>query len=143
MNRLSYWKTVACLMALVLVSGLLGGLLGRRYAQIECARRSDPSHWNETATRELIRTVKPTPQQRAKLQEHLDAAVEDLKAIRTDTIARSANVVRRLVDQVEKELTPEQQVAFQRLKPKESDLSNLNLLNVKTRVKTGVKTGEK
>jgi hypothetical protein len=123
------------LIALILVSGLLGGLLGRRYAQIECARRSDPSHWNVAAMRALQRTVKPTPAQREKLQQDLDAAVEQLQAIRADTIARSSQVVRQLVAQVEKELTPEQRVAFQRIVPKESEFSNLNLLNVETRKK--------
>ena len=135
MNRTGYWKTTACLIALILVSGLLGGLLGRRYARIECARRSDPSHWNETAMRALQRTVKPTPAQREKLQQELDVAVEQLQAIRADTIARSSQVVRQLVAQVEKGLTSEQRVAFQRIVPKESDLSNLNLLNVETRKK--------
>jgi hypothetical protein len=135
MNRTGYWKTTACLLGLILVSGLLGGLLGRRYAQIECARRSDPSHWNESAMRALDRTVRPTPTQREKLQQDLDAAVEQLKAIRADTIARSSQVMRRLVEQVEKELTPEQRIAFKRMEPRESDLSNLNLLNVETRKK--------
>jgi hypothetical protein len=135
MNRTGYWKTVGCLTALVLVSSLLGGLLGRHYGRMECARRADPSHWNEYAMRELVRTVKPTPKQCQTLQKDLDAAVEQLKAIRADTIARSSQVVRQLVEQVETELTPEQRVAFQRIKPKDRDLSNLNLLNVETRKK--------
>ena len=65
----------------------------------------------------------------------MDAVVAELIAIRTDTIARSAQVVRRLVEQVEQELTPEQRRAFERMKPKDSDLSTLNLLNVQTRGK--------
>jgi hypothetical protein len=130
MNGRGSWKTVLCLAAMVLVSGLLGGLIGRRWARMEFERRSDPSHWNQTAMRDLDRTLKPTPQQRRKIQDHLDAAVEELKHVRAETISRSAAIVMRLVDQVDKELTPEQQAAFTRMKPKPSDLSNLNLLNV-------------
>jgi hypothetical protein len=135
MNRLRYWEMVACLLALALVSGLAGGLLGHRCARIEFARRGDPGKWNETATRELVRTVKPTPEQREKLQKLMDAAVAELTAIRADTIARSVRVVKRLVEQVDAELTPEQREAFARMKPKESELSTLNLLNVETRRK--------
>jgi hypothetical protein len=107
-------------------------MIGRRWARMEFERRSDPSHWNQTAMRDLDRTLKPTPQQRRKIQDHLNAAVEELKHVRAETISRSAAIVMRLVDKVDKELTPEQQAAFTRMKPKPSDLSNLNLLNVET-----------
>jgi len=132
MNRRGVWKTVTCLVGLALVSAALGGLLGRRLARSEFAHRSDPSHWNETAMRNLERTLKPTPEQQRKIQDYLDSAVAELTAIRAETIHRSAAIVIRLVDQVDKELTPEQRTAFERIKPKPSDLSNLNLLNVGT-----------
>jgi hypothetical protein len=132
MNGRIAWKTVLCLAALVLVSGLLGGLIGRQWTRMEFERRSDPSYWNQTAMRDLDRTLKPTPPQRRKIQEQLDAAVEELKGVRAETIRRSAAIVMRLVDQVDDELTPEQRVAFTRMKPKPSDLANLNLLNVET-----------
>jgi len=65
----------------------------------------------------------------------LDVAVEELKNVRTETIRRSAEIVMRLVGEVENELTSEQRVAFERLKPKQSELSDLDLLNVETRKK--------
>jgi len=135
MNGRGSWKIVVCLVGLVLVSGLLGGLVGQRYARREFQQRSDPSRWNETAMRDVERAVKPTPAQRQKIQDHLDVAVEELKNVRAETIRRSAEIVMRLVGQVENELTPEQRVAFERLKPKPSDLSDLDLLNVETRKK--------
>jgi hypothetical protein len=133
MNERGSWKTVLCLVGLVAVSGLTGGLLGRQWARHEFQRRSDPSHWNETAMRDVERVVKPTPQQREKIQACLDAAVEELKTVRADTIQRSVAIVTRLIDQVDRELTPEQRVAFDRIRPKPSDLPSLNLLNVQTR----------
>ena len=129
------WKTVLCLIALAAVSAAAGGFVGRRLARNEYERRSDPSHWNETAMRELERKLKPTPPQREKIHAHMDAAVAELVRIRTETIDRSAAVVRRLVEQVDQELTPEQRPAFERLKPKPSDLKNLNLLNVDAKAK--------
>jgi len=129
------WKMVICLVALVLVSGLAGAIAGRRYAQIEFQGRSDPSHWNETAMRDFEKAVKPTPEQRRIIQNDLDVAVEELKAVRADTIRRSTAIVMRLVGQVDEVLTPEQRVGFERFKPKESDLMDLNVLNVEPRKK--------
>lgn len=65
----------------------------------------------------------------------MDAAVEELTKVRAETISRSVAIVMRLVDQVEGELAPEQRAGFARMKPNASDLSSLNLLNVKTRKK--------
>ena len=52
------------------------------------------------------------------------------EAIRLETIARSTNVIWRLVSQVEEELTPEQRRAFEAMKPKASELT-LDVLKVK------------
>jgi hypothetical protein len=133
MSARGSWKMVLCLAALVFVSVMVGGLLGRHYTRFEFSRRSDPGHWNETVVRDLDRALKPTPEQREKIQGHIDAAVEELKDVRAETIRRSTAIVTRLVEQVDKELTPEQRAAFARFKPKPRDLSNLNLLNVETR----------
>lgn len=124
------WKTAFCLVALALVSAAVGGLIGRRLAYREFNRRSDPVNWNETALRELEQKLKPTPPQMAKIREHMDRAVGDMVRVRTETIERSTAIIVRLVDQVEKELTPEQQRTFATMKPKPAELSNLNLLRV-------------
>jgi hypothetical protein len=127
------WKPVLCLAALMLVSGLVGGLIGRRFARTEFERRSDPQHWNETAMRNLERRLNPTAGQHQKIQGYLDAAVEELTGVREDTARRSAAIIERLLEQVDKELTPEQQAAFAEMKPKPGTLANLNWLNVKRR----------
>ena len=131
MNR-GVWKTVICLVALAAVSAAVGGLVGRRLARREFERRSDPVNWNEAALRDLERKLKPTLPQLEKIRGHMDAAVADLIRVRTETIKQSTAIVLRLVEQVEKELTPEQRRAFAALKPKPAELSNLKLLNVDT-----------
>ncbi len=130
MSLLRHWKIVACLAALVFASGLAGLLWGQRLARVKLEQRNDPDTWNESAMRTFERTVKPTAEQRPRIQACLEAAVNDLKAIRADTLARSTNVIWRLVNQVEKELTPEQRAAFERMKPRQSDLTTLEILRV-------------
>ena len=130
MKGVLYWKIALCLAALVVVSGLVGALIGHGVARRQLESRNDPGSWNEHVARTFDRIVKPDPEQGARIQVHLDQAVRELQAIRLETITRSTNVIWRLVGQVEKELTPEQRKAFDTMKPKPADLT-LDVLKVK------------
>ncbi len=121
-------RIVADLVALALVSALVGGLIGRRWARTELDSRNNPANWNEHVSREFERIVKPTPEQGPKVQAHLDRAVRELQAIRRETLAKTTNVIGRLAAEVEAELTPEQRQAFQAMKPKPGEL-DLEVLN--------------
>jgi hypothetical protein len=120
---------VLCLVGLSLVSGLAGGLIGHRVARRQLEARNNPENWNEHVGQEFERIVKPTPEQAPRIQAHLDRAVQDLLAIRSNTITRTTNVIWRLVAEVERELTPEQRRAFEVMKPKPADLT-LDMLKV-------------
>lgn len=121
-------RILADLVALAVVSAIVGGLIGRRIGRLEMEARNNPSTWNEHVSREFDRIVKPTPDQTPRVQAHLDRAVRELQAIRQDTVARSTNVIGRLIAEVEKELTPDQRKAFETMKPKPGDL-DLDVLN--------------
>lgn len=130
MKWVPHWKIALCLAALVVVSGLVGALVGHRVARRQLEARNDPVSWNEHVSRTFDRIVRPDPEQGARIQVHLDQAVRDLQVIRLETIARSTNVIWHLVGEVEKELTPEQRKAFDTMKPKPADLT-LDVLMVK------------
>ncbi len=130
MNVIRHWRIVAALAAVVLCSGLTGGLIGYRWARRDLEARNNPANWNEHVSREFDRIVKPGPEQATRIQQHLDEAVRELQTIRLETIGRSTNVIWRLVGQVEQELTPSQRQAFEVMKPKPSDLT-LDVLKVK------------
>ena len=123
MNALRSWKFGLCLVGIILAAALSGALLGHRFARRQIDARNNPENWNEHVSREFDRIVKPTPAQSSVIQSHLDQAVRELQAIRMDTIARSTNVIWRLVTEVERELTPEQRLAFEAMKPKPADLT--------------------
>jgi hypothetical protein len=129
MKLLSHPKTVSSLVALMLVCGLAGFLVGHRMVRKQIEVRNDPGAWNEHVSREFDRIVQPTPEQGVRIQASLDQAVKELQDIRLDTIAKSTNVIWRLIAEVEKELTPEQLKAFEQMKPGPSDLT-LDLLRI-------------
>lgn len=135
MKPSQYWKVAAALVALIVVSGLVGAFLGIRVARIRQGQVSNPAHWNESVMKTLDHKLKPTPDQRRKFQAAIDAAVDELKSIRGETVQRSAKVINRLVAQVEAELTPDQKTAFESMKPKEQELNSLDVLKVEPRKK--------
>ena len=132
MNPLRSWKAGLCLLGIIVATSLSGGLIGHRVARRQLDARNDPETWNKHVAREFDHLVKPTPAQGAVIQAHLDRAVRELQDIRMETIARSTNVIGRLIAEVEKELTPEQRQAFEAMKPKPADLT-LDLLNVESK----------
>ena len=132
MKGLRHPWMVLCLAALMLVSGLAGFLLGHRVARRQNEVRNDPVAWNEHVAREFDRIVQPTAEQGSRIQDYLDHAVKELQEIRLETIAKSTNVIWRLIGRVQKELTPEQLKAFEVIKPRPADL-NLDLLKVAPR----------
>jgi hypothetical protein len=117
------------LLAIIVLSGFAGGLIGHRAARRQIEKRNDPESWNEHVARVFERTVKPTPEQGVKIQVHLDQAVRALQAIRLETIERSTNVIGRLVAEVDRELTPDQRRAFETMKPRPGELT-LDVLKV-------------
>jgi hypothetical protein len=130
MNLRRYRLVLLCLASLSLVSALAGGLIGHRIARRQLEARNNPENWNEHVVQEFDRVVQPTPEQAPKIQAHLDRAVQDLLVIRAETIARTTNVIWRLVAEVEQELTPEQRQAFQVMKPRPGELG-LDMLKVR------------
>jgi hypothetical protein len=120
---------VATLVGIALISAAAGGALGYRFGRQEMRHRADPETWHERASRRFQEMVRPTPDQEARLGAHLDAALNELRAIRQDAITRSAATIERLVTAVEGELTPEQKTAFERIKPRREEL-NLDLLQL-------------
>lgn len=135
MSVFRHWKIILALAAVVAASGLTGVLLGHGMARRQFNTRNDPANWNEHVAAEFDRVVKPNPEQATQIQAHLDRAVRELQTIRLETIARSTNVIWRLVSEVDHELTPEQREAFEVMKPKASDLT-IDVLKVQPQ-KTG------
>jgi hypothetical protein len=134
MNLKRYGIIVLCLVGLALVSGLAGGLIGHRVARCRLEARNNPENWNEHVIQDFQRIVNPTAEQGPKIQAHLDRAVQELLVIRAETIARTTNVIWRLVAEVDQELTPEQRKAFAVMKPQPADV-NLDMLKVGSKTK--------
>jgi phosphomannomutase len=122
------------LLGIVLASGYAGARFGYDKAKRDMRARHNPEQWNERAMRGIEEGLKLSPEQRQKIQRLIDAAVDDMKVVRVETVERTTGIVKKLVVDVENELTEEQRVKFSKMKPKQSDMS-LDLLKVEPRKK--------
>lgn len=127
----SRWKIAALLVALILAAMVAGAFIGAHLERKKHRRRSQPAAWNVEAMKAIERQVELTPEQRARVQQIIDAGVVDLQRVRKETIASADAVVERMIGQIRPELTPGQQPMFDELVSKRYEAS-LDLLNVES-----------
>ena len=113
---MKHWKIISALLAIVLLSGYGGGIVGFRLAKEQARRRSNPEAWNVIAMRVLESRLKLTPAQMEKVHAVMDANVVDLTAVREETVGKTNVILDRMIAQIEKELTPEQAVELLKLR---------------------------
>lgn len=111
--RKSRTKAVLFMLLLVFIGIVTGFFLGTVVAK----KKEDPLFWKE-AVRKQLSKLHPTPEQRQKLEQRTDSAVQEVVVIKADVIKKLQDVVERAVADIDKELTPEQRKTFEKLKPK-------------------------
>ena len=113
---MKHWKIILALVAIVLLSGYGGGIVGYRVAKEKARRRSNPEAWNVIAMRVLESRLRLTPAQMEKVHAVMDANVIDLTAVREETVGKTNVILDRMIAQIEKELTPEQAAELLKLR---------------------------
>jgi hypothetical protein len=114
MSILRHWKIVVALTALFIVGVATGAVL--TVGVIRHKLTSNNNDWPQTAYRLYKHRLKLTPEQDEKLKPTFAHAGDDLRAIRRDTMLNIFGVIRQVNTDVEKELTPEQKVEFEKLR---------------------------
>lgn len=122
-------KIILLLIVLMIISGLAGACIGICVGKAQVRKRSVPAVWNVEAMRTLQRKLDLTPEQAAKVQAVLDVGVEELRAVRADTLSRTDKIINRLAGEIEPMLTEEQRPVFRKLVEERAQAS-LEMLNV-------------
>jgi hypothetical protein len=120
---------ILLLIALRIISGLAGTCIGIRIGKDRARKRSVPEAWNVEAMKSLQRKLSLTPEQAAKVQAVLDSGVDELRGVRSDTLARTDKIINRLVSEIEPVITEEQRPLFHQL-VEERAKASLEMLNV-------------
>jgi hypothetical protein len=122
-------KIILLLVVLMLISSLAGTCIGIRVGKAQARKRSVPAVWNVEAMKTLHRKLDLTPEQVPKVQAVLDIGVEELRAVRADTLARTDKIINRLAGEIEPVLTEVQRPIFRKLVEERAQAS-LEMLNV-------------
>jgi predicted Holliday junction resolvase-like endonuclease len=122
-------KIILLLIVLMIISGLAGTCIGIRVGKAQARKRSIPEAWNVRAMNTLQRKLALTPEQASKVQAVLDSGVDELRALRTDTLERTDKVINRLVGEIEPVLTEEQRPNFHILVEERAKASLDEMLN--------------
>jgi cell division protein FtsN len=110
-------KVVLLLSLLITVSVGVGFFLGIVLSSVINKKKEDPVFWKQAATKHLEK-LHPTEEQRIKFEARTDSAVQELTALQKEGITRIWDVINRASTDIEKELTPEQRVIFEKIKPR-------------------------
>ena len=110
-------KATLLMTFLVFAGVVIGFFLGLIVAGGVAKRKENPEFWKQSVHKQLDK-LKPTPEQRQKLEARTDSAVQELATIKVDTIKKVWTIVEATLADLDKELTPEQRVTFDKLKPK-------------------------
>lgn len=111
-------KVAFLITVLVLVSMVVGFIMGAIVAKAVAKKKDNPIFWKKAAMTQLNK-LHPTEEQKKKFEVRVDSAVKELVAIRKDTVTRIQGVVGKAVGDIDKDLTPEQKVIYDKIKPKD------------------------
>lgn len=113
-------RTKAVLLMMLLVGGgmIAGFFIGIILSSVIAKKKEKPDFW-KAAVHKQLEKLHPTDDQRKKFDARTNSAVQELVVIRKTAISQVWDVVERAVADIDKELTPEQRVKFNKdLKPK-------------------------
>jgi hypothetical protein len=130
MNPARNPRILLTLLAIVAVSALAGGFAGARLERDRIRHHFNPETWNDYAMRLLEDRLHLADDQRGRIQAAIDRAVLDMKGVHRETVQRTVDIVKRMLGEIDRELTPEQRKIAETLAPREEQLT-IDLLKVK------------
>lgn len=113
-------SAIVLISLLVVVSVGVGFFLGVIVHGAVVKKKEDPKFWREAALKHLAK-IHPTEAQQKVLEQHVDVAVKELTELRKEAIKDIWLIVDRAVASIDKELTAEQRIAFDKIKPRDKD----------------------
>ncbi len=110
------WKISLVLVAIFVAGAISGSVLTIITVKRFVDRGRGPEIWTGAMMRLYKEELQLTPEQEAHLRPMMEEAGRELHVTRQHAIMESGFVIRRMNDAIEKELTPEQKVRFDKLR---------------------------
>jgi hypothetical protein len=116
MNQIARWKIVLSLVAIFLAGSVTGALFTVGIVKHEVRRQSDPNQWSQLTMQRWKTRLHLTAAQEEKLKPIVEATVNELRALRTNDLRQTDEILARAQTRIDPELTPEQRVRLQKMR---------------------------
>lgn len=110
-----YWKIALCFLGVFLAGGVVGGMLTATVVRQAVVRRLNPQNWDKLVLRAMDRNLNLSPEQRAKIEPMVAAAVTDWRAEHAEAVSHYRQTWQQLKTNVNTVLDPEQQKKLEAL----------------------------
>jgi hypothetical protein len=114
----SSWKLVVVFAVLFLTGGVSGSLI--TYSVVRKQVMPNPTRnvhtWTENLMQKLERAGGLTPEQSAKIQPRVEAAVKQMKSIQIQSMQQGSDVLEAALAEIETGLNPDQQKRLERFR---------------------------
>ena len=124
-ERKSRFKAVLLLGLLFFAGVVFGFFVGAILANKVAKNKETPEFWRKAARQQFAK-LHLSSEQKKKVDARTEAALQELNDLRVQSVQKVWDVIERAVEDIEKELTPEQRAAFEKVKPKKpAELKNV------------------
>jgi len=106
------WKPILLLVGIFLAGGVSGGMLVANYGRGWLNRRAEPEQWAAMHLNKLGERLALKPEQIDLIRPIVRRDMEELRRIRSQSIADSRKIFDRMQHDIAEQLTPEQQKQF-------------------------------
>jgi len=111
-----HWKIGLCLVAIFAAGAVTGAMLTVRMVKAYIARQATLDRWAGNAMKDYQKKLDLTPAQAEKLKPVFEEAAKELREIRSNTTSNTIQVLRKMNEDVSRDLTPEQQKKLDEIK---------------------------
>jgi uncharacterized membrane protein len=116
MSLLRHWKIGICLVAIFITGAVTGAMVTVRLAKQYIARQATLERWTASTMKDYERKLALTPEQSEKLRPVFEQAARELREVRATSASNTVQVLRRMNEDIGRDLTPAQQARLDDLK---------------------------
>ena len=109
------WLVCFMLVAIFACGGVSGGLVAYRVARRNAWHHPSPEVWGARQMDRVTAGLRLTPAQVARIQPIVKRNIEELAALRRQSMRTSRKILERMEAEVAAELTPEQRIQYEQL----------------------------
>ena len=109
------WKMVLLLLGIYVAGGLTGAFVTMKVGREMWARRPMPEQWTQMQLARLAERLDLSAEQKEQIQPIVKRNMDELRKLRTESMAGTKTVFDRMEREIAEKLTPEQRTKYEQM----------------------------